>query len=119
MLQDDEIEALLVDLIVLYRYLKDKDVFNQYYKRCAALISDAHGPRRRMRVLLELASGMRPRALAGRLLQEKSKSEALERFIVTKIKVQCGATHTRQIETMLQVRCSHHPYLSCTSRGSL
>ena len=38
-----------------------QDVFNQYYKR----------------------------ALAGRLLQDRSKSEALEHFFVNKIKVRC------------------------------
>eukprot|EP01051_Picozoa_sp_SAG22_P001221 SAG22_NODE_46_length_24705_cov_89.861010_5_plen_689_part_00 len=71
---DFAVEALLEQLIVLYRLIKDKDVFNQYYKR----------------------------ALAGRLLQERSKSEALEQYFVNKIKVQCGARHTREIEVMLQ-----------------
>eukprot|EP01050_Picozoa_sp_SAG11_P007120 SAG11_NODE_582_length_8353_cov_28.953356_4_plen_377_part_00 len=72
--EDSEVEELLGELIALYRFLKDKDVFNQYYKR----------------------------ALAARLLQERSKSEHLEQLLVSKLKAQCGASHTRQVETMLR-----------------
>eukprot|EP01052_Picozoa_sp_SAG31_P014213 SAG31_NODE_875_length_11316_cov_8.924044_2_plen_826_part_00 len=79
--EDDAVESLLMDVITFYTYIKDKDIFNQYYKR----------------------------ALATRLLNERSKSEALEYFFVTKIKVQCGASHTRQVEVMLQdVTVSRH-----------
>lgn len=48
-------------------HLKDKDVFNQYYKR----------------------------SVSGRMLSEKSISDYLEQAFVSKVKLTCGANHVR------------------------
>lgn len=72
--EESQVEGRLDDLITLYVHLKDKDVFNHYYKR----------------------------AVSGRMLGEKSISDYLEQAFVSKVKLNCGASHVRDVETMLQ-----------------
>ena len=69
--EESQVEGRLDELITLYVHLKDKDVFNQYYKR----------------------------AVSGRMLGEKSISDYLEQAFVSKVKLKCGASHVRDVST--------------------
>ena len=72
--EESAVEGCLEQVLTLYVHLKDKDVFNQYYKR----------------------------AVSSRMLGDKSISEYLEQAFVSKVKLRCGASHMHDVETMLQ-----------------
>lgn len=60
--------------IILFRFLNDKDVFERYYK--------GH--------------------LAKRLMFGRSASDDAERAMLAKLKIECGAAFTRDLEGMLK-----------------
>ena len=71
---ESEMEALLDRVMVLFRYINGKDVFEAFYKK----------------------------DLAKRLLLNKSASFDLEKSMVTKLKTECGAAFTTKLEGMFK-----------------
>jgi len=69
---EDEVEARLDKVIVIFRYLQDKDVFENYYKQ----------------------------HLAKRLLSGRSVSDEAERNMIAKLKNECGYQFTSKLEGM-------------------
>jgi len=69
-----EIEALVERLLVLFRYLNGKDVFEAFYKE----------------------------DLARRLLFDQSASLELERFVIRQLKLACGSVYTTKLEGMFK-----------------
>eukprot|EP00753_Platysulcus_tardus_P005775 PLAT13692.1.p1 GENE.PLAT13692.1~~PLAT13692.1.p1 ORF type:complete len:740 (+),score=386.09 PLAT13692.1:52-2271(+) len=73
-LTEDAIEERLEKVIILFRYLRDKDVFESFYK--------SH--------------------LAKRLLSGRSVSDDAERLMIAKLKTECGYQFTAKLEGMFQ-----------------
>ncbi|ODQ66503.1 ubiquitin-protein ligase [Nadsonia fulvescens var. elongata DSM 6958] len=71
---DQEVEAVLEKAIILFRFISDKDLFEQYYK--------AH--------------------LAKRLLNARSISEDAEKNLIAKIKIEVGTAFTSKLEGMFR-----------------
>lgn len=71
---DTEVEATLDKVMVVFRYLHAKDVFEAFYKK----------------------------DLAKRLLLGKSASFDLERAMISKLKTECGAAFTTKLEGMFK-----------------
>lgn len=71
---DEELEVLLDRLLVLFRYIQGKDVFEAFYKK----------------------------DLAKRLLLGKSASIDLERSMIMKLKAECGSQFTNKLEGMFK-----------------
>ncbi|KAJ2461276.1 hypothetical protein GGF42_000289 [Coemansia sp. RSA 2424] len=71
---DEDIESLLDRVLVLFRFLNDKDLFEGYYRR----------------------------DLAKRLLYGKSVSTDTERSMVQKLRMECGPGFTKRLEGMLR-----------------
>jgi cullin 3 len=71
---EQETDAILDNATVLFRYLRDKDVFERYYK--------SH--------------------LAKRLLQGRSVSDDAERGMLTKLRVEAGFAFTTKLEGMFK-----------------
>jgi cullin 3 len=71
-MNEEEADAQLEKVIVIFRYLQDKDVFESFYKRY----------------------------LAKRLLAGKSMSEDSERSMIAKLKTECGYHFTSKLEGM-------------------
>jgi len=69
---EEDVEETLDKVIMLFRYLQDKDVFEKYYKQ----------------------------HLAKRLLGGKSVSDDAERSMITKLKHECGYQFTSKLEGM-------------------
>ncbi|KAJ4746042.1 Cullin family protein [Rhynchospora pubera] len=69
---DDDVDQVLDRVLVLFRYLQEKDVFEKYYKQ----------------------------HLAKRLLSAKSVSEEAERGMILKLKTECGYQFTSKLEGM-------------------
>ncbi|QPG75927.1 hypothetical protein FOA43_003313 [Brettanomyces nanus] len=70
----DEVEQTLNNCIVVFRFIKDKDVFEKYYKN----------------------------HLAKRLLQQKSLSSEIEMNMITKLKQEIGSSFTARLEGMFR-----------------
>jgi len=69
---EEEVEALLDKVVMLFRYLQEKDVFEKYYKQ----------------------------HLAKRLLGGRSVSDDAERSMIMKLKQECGYQYTSKLEGM-------------------
>ncbi|XP_076935500.1 cullin-3A-like [Bidens hawaiensis] len=69
---EEDIEVALDKVMMLFRYLQEKDVFEKYYKQ----------------------------HLAKRLLSGKSVSEDAERSLILKLKTECGYQFTSKLEGM-------------------
>lgn len=69
-----EIEAKLVKVLALFRFLNGKDTFGAFYKE----------------------------DLARRLLGQKSSSKDLELFVIKKLKTECGGVYTNKMESMFR-----------------
>jgi cullin 3 len=69
---ESDSDAQLEKVIVIFRYLQDKDLFENFYKRY----------------------------LAKRLLAGKSTSEDMERSMIAKLKTECGYHFTSKLEGM-------------------
>eukprot|EP01101_Sappina_pedata_P006463 TRINITY_DN3204_c0_g1_i1.p1 TRINITY_DN3204_c0_g1~~TRINITY_DN3204_c0_g1_i1.p1 ORF type:complete len:755 (-),score=227.71 TRINITY_DN3204_c0_g1_i1:56-2320(-) len=69
---EEEIEIVLDKVIILFRFVQDKDVFEKYYKH----------------------------HLAKRLLLGRSISEDAERSVISKLKTECGYQFTSKLEGM-------------------
>jgi len=72
-LSESEIEEYLEKTVTLFSYLTDKDVFADYYRN----------------------------QLAKRLLNQRIASDDMERLIIGKLKLRCGAQFTSRLEGML------------------
>jgi len=73
-LSDSEVEKLLDKSMILFRYLQEKDAFEEYYKR----------------------------HLARRLLNQKSASDDSEKMMISKLKSECGCQFTSKLEGMFK-----------------
>lgn len=71
-LSEEEADVLLEKVIVIFRYLQDKDIFENFYKQ----------------------------HLAKRLLSGRSVSEDAERSMIAKLKQECGYQFTSKLEGM-------------------
>jgi len=69
---EEEMEGVLEKVVMLFRYLQEKDVFEKYYKQ----------------------------HLAKRLLGGRSVSDDAERSMITKLKHECGYQFTSKLEGM-------------------
>ncbi|XP_019157137.1 PREDICTED: cullin-3A-like [Ipomoea nil] len=69
---EEDVEILLDKVMVLFRYLQEKDVFEKYYKQ----------------------------HLAKRLLSAKTVSDDAERSLIVKLKTECGYQFTSKLEGM-------------------
>jgi len=69
---EEEVEVTLDKVVMLFRYLQEKDVFEKYYKQ----------------------------HLAKRLLGGRSVSDDAERSMITKLKQECGYQYTSKLEGM-------------------
>jgi cullin 1 len=72
-MSDEEIEQFLEKSVTLFSYLSDKDLFADIYRH----------------------------QLAKRLLQQRSASDDMERLMISKLKLRCGAQFTAKMEGML------------------
>ncbi|CAI9780664.1 unnamed protein product [Fraxinus pennsylvanica] len=70
--KEEDIETLLDKVMMLFRYLQEKDVFEKYYKQ----------------------------HLAKRLLSQKTASDDAERSLIVKLKTECGYQFTSKLEGM-------------------
>jgi cullin 3 len=73
-LSDSEVEKLLDKSMILFRFLQEKDAFEEYYKR----------------------------HLARRLLNQKSASDDSEKMMISKLKSECGCQFTSKLEGMFK-----------------
>ena len=73
-MSDEEVERVLNNVVSLFRFLSDKDVFEKYYKQ----------------------------HLSKRLLNNNSVSEDSERLMIAKLKMECGFQFTSKLEGMFQ-----------------
>jgi len=71
-LTDADIEAKLEQVVTIFRFLQDKDVFENYYKQ----------------------------HLSKRLLHQRSLSEEAEKQMIQKLKSECGHLYTSKLEGM-------------------
>ena len=69
-LSDAEVEQVLDKAMILFRFLQEKDAFEEYYKR----------------------------HLARRLLNQKSASDDSEKMMISKLKSECGCQFTSKLE---------------------
>ncbi|XP_047972459.1 cullin-3A-like [Salvia hispanica] len=70
--KDEDVELILDKVMILFRYLQEKDVFEKYYKQ----------------------------HLAKRLLSGKTVSDDAERSLIVKLKTECGYQFTSKLEGM-------------------
>ncbi|KAI9170220.1 hypothetical protein LWI28_024686 [Acer negundo] len=90
---EEDVETILDKVMMLFRYLQEKDVFEKYYKQ----------------------------HLAKRLLSGKTISDDAERSLIVKLKTECGYQFTSKLEGMftdmktsqdtIQDFYAHHPEL--------
>eukprot|EP01119_Soliformovum_irregulare_P006728 TRINITY_DN1911_c0_g1_i2.p1 TRINITY_DN1911_c0_g1~~TRINITY_DN1911_c0_g1_i2.p1 ORF type:complete len:757 (-),score=235.37 TRINITY_DN1911_c0_g1_i2:308-2578(-) len=73
-ISEEELESLLDKVLVLFRYIHGKDVFEAFYKK----------------------------DLAKRLLLGKSASSDAEKSMLSKLKAECGASFTMKLEGMFK-----------------
>uniref|UniRef100_A0A8R1I7W6 CULLIN_2 domain-containing protein n=1 Tax=Caenorhabditis japonica TaxID=281687 RepID=A0A8R1I7W6_CAEJA len=71
---DAEMDNKLDNVMILFRYLQEKDVFERYFKQY----------------------------LAKRLLLDKSCSDDVEKLLLTKLKTECGCQFTQKLESMFR-----------------
>ncbi|CAO4366622.1 unnamed protein product [Caenorhabditis nigoni] len=71
---DTEIENKLDNVMILFRYLEEKDVFEKYFKHY----------------------------LAKRLLLDKSSSDDVEKALLAKLKTECGCQFTQKLDNMFR-----------------
>eukprot|EP00096_Caligus_rogercresseyi_P011355 TRINITY_DN4442_c0_g1_i1.p1 TRINITY_DN4442_c0_g1~~TRINITY_DN4442_c0_g1_i1.p1 ORF type:complete len:788 (-),score=287.09 TRINITY_DN4442_c0_g1_i1:190-2553(-) len=95
-LSDAEVESVLDKAMILFRFLQEKDAFEEYYKR----------------------------HLARRLLNQKSASDDSEKMMISKLKSECGCQFTSKLEGMFKdmslsntVNEEFRQYLSKTERS--
>lgn len=72
--EEDDLEALLVQIMTIFKYIDDKDVFQKFYSRM----------------------------LAKRLVGGQSSSEDAETNMIGKLKEQCGFEYTNKLQRMFQ-----------------
>jgi cullin 3 len=92
---EDEAEAVLDKVMMLFRYIQEKDIFEKYYKQ----------------------------HLAKRLLSGRTVSDDAERSLLVKLKTECGYQFTSKLESMFNdIKTSRDSMLQfkayCTSSAS-
>lgn len=74
MTEEDNMEALLTQVMTVFKYIEDKDVFQKFYSRM----------------------------LAKRLVQSTSASDDAETTMISKLKEACGFEYTNKLQRMFQ-----------------
>lgn len=93
-LSDAEVESVLDKSMILFRFLQEKDAFEEYYKR----------------------------HLARRLLNQKSASDDSEKMMISKLKSECGCQFTSKLEgnnalnVILEINDGSLPFPTATKR---
>ncbi|CAN1302286.1 CUL4 [Linum perenne] len=87
---EEELEGTLDKVLVLFRFIQGKDVFEAFYKK----------------------------DLAKRLLLGKSASIDAEKSMISKLKTECGSQFTNKLEGMFKrLTCSHDNVKQITSKA--
>jgi cullin 1 len=73
-IEDDDVERTLSDIMTVFKYIEDKDVFQKFYSR----------------------------ALAKRLVHANSTSDDAEMTMIGKLKEACGFEYTNKLQRMFQ-----------------
>merc|ERR1712176_468085 len=73
-MSENEVLSKLDDVITIFKYLSDKDIFEDFYKQ----------------------------HLASRLLHTKSHSDHFEKVMIAKLKTECGHQYTSKLEGMFK-----------------
>lgn len=73
-MSEQEVLCKLDDVITIFKYLSDKDIFEEFYKQ----------------------------QLASRLLHTKSHSDHFEKAMIAKLKTECGHQYTSKLEGMFK-----------------
>lgn len=74
-LEEAELEETLNKMLIVFKYISDKDVFEVYYKK----------------------------RLADRLIEQTSASDDAEASMISKMKHTCGYNYTNKLQRMYQV----------------
>ena len=74
MTEEDDMESLLTQIMTVFKYIEDKDVFQKFYSRM----------------------------LAKRLVQTTSASDDAETSMISKLKEACGFEYTNKLQRMFQ-----------------
>lgn len=74
MTEEDDMEKLLTEIMTVFKYIEDKDVFQKFYSRM----------------------------LAKRLVQTTSASDDAETSMISKLKEACGFEYTNKLQRMFQ-----------------
>jgi len=72
-MREEVLEQKLSQVVILFRFISDKDVFENFYRHY----------------------------LSKRLLQNRSQSEDAEKLFITKLKTECGSHFTSKLEGMI------------------
>lgn len=72
---ENEVEETLTNIMIVFKYIEDKDVFQKYYSKF----------------------------LARRLVNELSASDQLETEMISQLKTACGCEYTNKLQRMIQV----------------
>lgn len=75
-LEEAELEEALNKMLIVFKYIADKDVFEVYYKK----------------------------RLADRLIEQASASDDAEASMISKMKHACGYNYTNKLQRMYQVK---------------
>ena len=95
-LPDAEVEARLNKVITLFRFLRDKDVFEEHYKH--------HLTVRCWNILFIVVASVMESILwllKKRLLGNRASSEDFEKLMLSKLKAECGFQYTSKLEGTL------------------
>jgi cullin 1 len=72
---EHEIEETLLNIMIVFKYIEDKDVFQKFYSK----------------------------NLARRLVNEQSSSDQMEAEMISQLKTACGTEYTNKLQRMITV----------------
>lgn len=72
---ETDVEQTLMSIMIVFKYIEDKDVFQKYYSKF----------------------------LAKRLIMELSASDQMEAEMISQLKTACGTEYTSKLQRMIQV----------------
>ncbi|VDN25866.1 unnamed protein product [Gongylonema pulchrum] len=108
---EEELETLMDDVIMIFRFVQGKDVFEAFYKKDLAkrlLLGRSASVDAEKSMLSKLKQGkdvfeaFYKKDLAKRLLLGRSASVDAEKSMLSKLKQECGAGFTKRLEGMFK-----------------